>query len=134
MKKIFLSILAGLVLFGCQKEDLSFDDQNQSEQTETYLRGPKSIKADIILLPSGDATGVTDANSIETALNTLNPGETILLGVGTFYINRTIVASEGFNGTLRGVAMDDTEIIGVGSNASPFGNALINQPGWTGFS
>lgn len=120
MKKLFLFTVTVLMFFGCQKDDTVFDDQNLSKIVEARLKVAKNIKADITISPSGDVTGVTDANSIESALNDLKAKGTILLESGTFYINRTIVSPDGFNGTLIGKSKQQTEIVGVGSAAAPF--------------
>ncbi len=73
---------------------------------------------DITVDPSGDMSGVTDADAIENALIAAVPGDVIELAEGTFYINRTLVAP-GFNGTLRGAGKDETTIVGVGTASAP---------------
>lgn len=85
--------------------------------------------ASITLSPTGDATGSSDANAIEHALNTLPAGGILRLASGTFYINRPLVAPVGFNGTLIGGGKEATSIFGVGSPAAPFPNATMTTPG-----
>jgi hypothetical protein len=89
--------------------------------------------ADFTIDPSGDLTGVTDADAIEQALIAAGPGDVIELAAGTFYVGRTLIAPAGFGGTLRGAGKDETTIMGVGTGSAPFGNALINFPGGPGF-
>jgi len=125
MKKLLLSILIVSISIGCQNDDTVFESQDQSLSQEAFLKTSNKVKADIIVFPSGDLSGVTDASNIESALNNISPNGIVLLTEGTFYVNKTIVAS--FNGTLTGVSTADTEIIAVGSQATPFLNGLINN-------
>jgi hypothetical protein len=66
----------------------------------------------IVVNPSGDTTGVTDADSIEWALQNVAPGGTVQFSKGHFYVSRTIFV-EGFNGDLKGAGMDKTIIEAV---------------------
>lgn len=87
------------------------------------------VGADIALWPTGDASGAADANAIEHALSALPAGGAIRLASGKFYVNRPVVASVGFSGSLVGAGKDATSIIGVGSAAAPFPNVTMMTPG-----
>jgi len=127
MKNIQFLILALTVIFGCQIEDALIENQENLGVKQTSNQVYNKVKTDVMIYPSGDMSGVTDSNNIESALNSSSPGKNILLTEGKFYVNRTIVAN-GFNGTLRGISMAKTEIIGVGSPSIPFLNGYINCP------
>lgn len=66
----------------------------------------------IIVAPSGDTTGVTDADSIEWALTNVAPGGTVELSAGRFYISRSILIDD-FSGTLKGTGKEITIIEAV---------------------
>ena len=126
MKKfIYLLFLCFFVFTSCEKDTI------ENEQILEFNSKANNINADLTVAPSGDASGVTDVITIENALAALSPGDVLLLGSGTFYINRTIVAPVGFNGTLRGVNMYETQINPVGDNGVPYGLSLINFSGET---
>lgn len=136
MKKLLLSILTVLVIFGCQKDNSIFDDQNQSVNQESFQKGPKNVKAYITVFPSGDLTGVTDADNIETALNTAkSTGGTVFLTDGDkstsdlYYTSRNIVV-DGFSGTLTGEGKNNT-IINAGRKSDTEGFAPAYSPIWT---
>ncbi len=74
----------------------------------------------IIVHPSGDMTGITDAAAIEDALNLVGPHGVVQLDAGDFFLNRPVSAPEGFSGMLRGKGKEATAIFGVGSEAEPF--------------
>jgi hypothetical protein len=114
MKKIIFLGLIMTLFIGCSTEEIT--EQNQ-ELINTAL---KSKKADLVVTPSGDASGITDANAFQAALAALPSGGILLLESGTFYINRTIVAPDSFNGTMLGQGVNETQIIGVGNQNSPF--------------
>lgn len=114
MKRLLIPLLAIFLLASCTKENSTIQ---QDELHGTSLKGGP---ADITIEPSGDLNGATDANAIEAALAALPAGGILLLDEGTFYINRTIVAPEGFNGTVRGKGMDNTLIRGVGDVVTKF--------------
>lgn len=79
--------------------------------------------------PSGDETGVTDANNLETALELVKlTGGTVYLDEGTYYVCRSIVV-ENFNGALKGDNMDKTIIMAV-RGPDGFGFTSNNPPGW----
>ncbi|MHA2207521.1 MAG: right-handed parallel beta-helix repeat-containing protein, partial [Candidatus Thorarchaeota archaeon] len=83
----------------------------------------------IIISPSGDMTGVQDANAIEEAFRTVDPGGTVKLKKGQFYVSR-VIEVEGFDGTFRGAGKDKTIIEAV-ENYEP-GSYLIFDP-FSGF-
>jgi parallel beta-helix repeat protein len=66
----------------------------------------------VYVTPSGDRTGVTDADNIEIALLTVAAGGTVILSEGYFYTSRSIMIS-GFHGTFKGQNKDDTIIEAV---------------------
>ena len=124
MKKfIYLLLLSLFVFTSCEKDTI------ENEQILEFNSKAQNINADLMVTPSEDASGVTDVITIENALAALSPGDVLLLGSGTFYINRTIIAPVGFNGTVRGISMDETQINPVGDNDVPYGLSLINFPG-----
>jgi hypothetical protein len=88
----------------------------------------QSLAADITLSPTGDLSGNGDAGALERALTALQPGGVIRLAAGHFYINRPVVAPVGFDGSVIGAGMGVTSIIGVGSAATPFANAVMTTP------
>jgi len=85
----------------------------------------------IELEPSGDMTGVTDANNLEVALEAVKAsGGTVELEDGSYYVSRPIVV-EGFNGILKGDSMKKSIIIAVrGPDNEGFGLTTNNPPGW----
>ncbi len=114
------SMLLAVILFSCGENPTALKGPSEEQVFDTQGKkgGPK-IAADIVVSPSGDASGVTDANSIEAALNSLPDGGTVLLEQGTFYVNRELFIPD-FNGTLTGNGKDATEIVGVGDAVTPF--------------
>ena len=72
----------------------------------------------IEVAPSGDKTGVTDADNIEAALMANPAGGTVELTAGFFYVSRSI-SIEGFNGTLRGAGKNETVIEAVRRGPNP---------------
>jgi hypothetical protein len=80
----------------------------------------------IVVFPSGDITGVTDADSIYWALQTLTPGGTVQFSEGHFYVSRSIFI-ENFNGALKGAGMDKTIIEAVRKSDTE-GFALWEHP------
>ena len=83
----------------------------------------------IVVSPSGDVTGVQDANAIEEALRTVDPGGTVNLKKGQFYLGR-VIEVEGFDGTLKGAGKGKTIIEAV-ENSEP-GSYLVLDP-FSGF-
>jgi len=76
-----------------------------SLQSLTGARGMGRVTGSAVvqppIAPSGDTTGVADANAIEAALRAAGPGDTVQLAAGTFYCSREIIV-ENFSGTFRG--------------------------------
>ena len=127
---LVIAMAFALALNSCAKDDII------SEQGIEDLNAisAKADKADIVVLPSGDLSGATDANAIESALAALPPGGVLLFKKGSFYINRTIQAPLGFSGTVTGKGKNKTAIVGVGDDVVPFQGStlfLFNQPSET---
>lgn len=111
-----------LTTLSCSKETLS-DDLTLSASYETL--GQRATV--VTVSPSGDASGSTDANAIEAALNTAGVNQ-VILAAGTFYLNRAVNAPVGFQGSLRGQGMNTTRIEGVGDAGTPFQTNTIHVP------
>ncbi|WP_296700601.1 right-handed parallel beta-helix repeat-containing protein [Algoriphagus sp.] len=139
MKRKLAFVFSLLILFSCNEDLLTSSEElevaktneNYSDLDNSRAR-KKFIDADITINPSGDQTGSSDADAIETALNSIPAGGTILLESGKFYLSREIFVP-GNSGTLIGRGKSETEIIGVGNEGTPFiGNfffAFINPSG-----
>ena len=109
----------------CSKDEVLLTPDGE---TSALKSAPVTNVPDITIAPSGDLSGVSDAYNIQFALDNLVTGGTILLESGSFYINRTIVAPGGFDGTLQGTGKDHTDIVGVGDDIDPFINDQIYNP------
>jgi parallel beta-helix repeat protein len=124
--KIFLftlSFMAGLVL-GCDSPPTSVN-----EIANPLLK--KDAGSTVFVSPSGDASGVIDANNIEEALNEVKVfGGTVCLTDGEYYTSRNIVV-ENFRGTLKGESMDNT-IIHAGRKSPADGDGFVPafNPWW----
>ncbi|MCX2718778.1 right-handed parallel beta-helix repeat-containing protein [Lentiprolixibacter aurantiacus] len=118
---LLIAFITSFTLSNCTNEhDILLEDT-----MDLVAVSAKTINADIVVSPSGDTSGVTDFAAIQAAIESLPPGGVLLLESGTFYINRMIV-SFGFEGTIKGMGKDKTEVVGVGSDANPFfGFSLI---------
>ena len=69
--------------------------------------------AEVVLSPSGDATGAADAAAINAAVRDAAPGGAVRLAAGTFYIGGTVyITNSGF--TIAGAGADSTSIVSVG--------------------
>jgi hypothetical protein len=123
---IGITFLVLLLCTSCTKDEVLLTPDGEFSALKS---APIKNVPDITIAPSGDLSGVSDADNIQIALDNLATGGTILLESGSFYINRTIVAPSGFSGTLRGSGKDDTEIIGVGDDLVPFLNDQIYTAG-----
>ncbi len=119
-----IATLFAFTINNCSKEDAILLDG--TDDLSAVSTNAKKINADIIVYPSGDVSGVTDVISVENALASLSSGDILLLESGSFYINRTIVAPVGFNGTVRGISMDETHINPVGDDTTPYELSPIN--------
>lgn len=88
----------------------------------------------VLLLPSGDTTGATDRAAIVAALTA---GNTVWLGVGTFYIDQTIALAAGkriagFHKALTIIKPGSTWTVatsGADTNTNTFFSALSTLPG-----
>ncbi len=99
------------------KNDLLYDAGGTQAAT------PNSV----VVAPSGDLSGVTDANAIENALHL--PGiKMVSLAAGMFYINRVVQAPAGFDGELKGSGQNRTSVVGVGDADAPFQTASLHIP------
>lgn len=126
MKKNLAFVFSLLILFSCNEdlltssEELDIVETNENYSDLDNSRARKMvINADIIITPSGDQTGSSDADAIESALKTMPAGGIVLLESGKFYLNREIFVP-AISGTLIGSGKSETEIIGVGNEATPF--------------
>ncbi len=109
--------------FGSDLAKKNKDLPNMASNANSKKSGG-TLSGVFILAPSGDISGVSDANAIEAALNALPSGGTILLERGTYYTNREILVPD-FSGTLTGSGKDETEIVGVGDGVTPFSNGNL---------
>ena len=127
--RLFVIILV-FNFFSCS--DNGLEPANGSLQSVAMLngclQGGSTLNVAYTITPSGDLSGVADANNIQFALDNVNPGGTILLKNGVFYVNRTIVAPS-FIGTLKGAGKENTKIVCVGNNNVPFLNDQIHISG-----
>lgn len=125
------AIILVLNFFSCSEYGL--EPANGSLQSGALqngsLQGGDILNGVFTIAPSGDVSGVSDANNIQFALDNIIPGGTILLKKGAFYTNRTIVAPGGFAGILKGSGKDNTKIYCVGDNIVPFLNSQIYNTG-----
>lgn len=95
----------------------------------TFFLPLPALAADpIAILPSGDATGQTDADALQAALTDAAPGAVIQLAEGTYYLNHVLLA-ENFQGTLQGAGREKTIITTVGElPVSPDSPVTKNPP------
>jgi len=131
-----LALILVILTFSCS---INNTEEVSSNTNYTYLNKSTSSKipSDALLVePSGDITGVTDANNIEDALNNAkSTGGTVYLSdqnngtVDQYYISRNIVI-DGFNGSLIGEGKNKT-IINAGRQSSSIGFAPAYSPIWT---
>ena len=122
----FLCALAAFDTFACTETVAPRPGRPASDEHRELAQAHAT---DITVTPSGDPTGVTDANAIEYALNALPAAGVIRLASGDFYVNRPIVAPIGFSGSVLGASKAATLITGVGSVQVPFPNATMTTPG-----
>jgi len=136
LKTISLALTTICLTFSCSienNEDVS-SDINSINLKESFSY---KISSDaIIVAPSGDISGVTDANNIENALNTVkSTGGSVYLTDGHnnttdhYYTSRNIVVV-GFNGTLMGENRNKT-IINAGRQSNLVGFTPAFSPTWT---
>ena len=107
-------ILALSITIGCQKDGDPYLKILGDAQTVEALKQSASVE---YVTPSGDVSGVTDADNIQDALNAVKvDGGTVHLTNGNYYVSRNIFV-EGFWGTLEGESMDNTIIEAVRRSA-----------------
>ena len=123
-----LSAQAALGTLACRESATAPLTSVQSGPTVRPMLA-QALGTDIALSPTGDLSGNGDAGALQRALITLQPGGAIRLAAGQFYINRPVVAPVGFDGSVIGSGKQLTSIIGVGSAATPFANAVMTTPG-----
>ncbi|MEP0133092.1 MAG: hypothetical protein ABJJ25_13920 [Eudoraea sp.] len=111
MKKLTLLLVLIFAFLSCEKEEVT----DPASYQEDYIIGT-TLKANngqvFTITPSGDETGITDANSIMAAFEqatTAGDGSTVKMTPGTFFIERTI-APWDFVGTFKGAGKDATTI------------------------
>lgn len=102
-KKLFLVLFCIGLCFSCSESDEFLDD--------TPLMLKKANANQVKVLPSTEIDVLTKAEedwqNISDALDNAGPGETVMLGEGTFYLHKSIVCWD-FNGTFKGSGMDKT--------------------------
>ncbi|RED44734.1 right-handed parallel beta-helix repeat-containing protein [Seonamhaeicola aphaedonensis] len=116
MKKIiYITTIALLILTSCSNEEVILENEQGVSNTAKSINS-KSLADAIVVAPSNDMTGVTDADNIEAALNEAKAtGGTVYLSDGlmntkdSYYVSRTIRV-EGFNGAFLGEHKDKTMI------------------------
>ena len=131
--KLNFILICAILFSSCYQED-------ETDLTLINAVKYKNANLDCILVaPSGDFSGVTDANNIENALNDAKEyGGIVCLTDGdnkttdTFYTSRNIVV-EGFNGELRGESMKKT-IIYAGRKSESIGFSSAHTQWWAEFS
>jgi parallel beta-helix repeat protein len=116
-------ITAGLVL-GCESPGTTVN-----EITNPLLRQGGNAGFTVVVAPSGDVSGVIDANNIQDALNAVKAdGGTVYLTDGDattvdhYYTSRNVVTT-GFSGVLNGEGMDNT-IIHAGRKSAAVGDGF----------
>ncbi|WP_163709465.1 right-handed parallel beta-helix repeat-containing protein [Mangrovibacterium lignilyticum] len=119
MRQFFLALISTMLIFSCSQsrdEDFAEDFSNLKSQS---LSG-----CDVYVAPSGDLSGVTDANNIELALDEVKScGGTVFLTDGNkssvdhYYTSKNIVIT-GFQGVLTGESLKNTQIHVVRKSAS----------------
>jgi len=134
-KVISLVLLTLYLILSCSPDnDEIITDLNSYNNKES--KKFKNSENTFIVAPSGDKTGVTDANNIENAMNNAKSiGGTVYLTDGykkttdNYYTSRNI-AVVGFNGTLLGENKNKT-IINAGRQSDLVGFAPAFSPTWT---
>lgn len=133
---IFIFSVSLIFLISCETSDelMLDEDLQQKDNIESGLS--KKLESVIMVAPSGDITGVTDADNIEDALNAAkSTGGTVYLTDGYtkttdhYYTSRNIVVV-GFNGTLLGESKNKT-IINAGRESTLDGFSPAFSPTWT---
>lgn len=134
MKKIALITITTFSIVACN--NALIDEYLQKNQIEDLIQ--KSVEVvgnDIYVSPSGDISGVEDANNIESALNQVKiGGGNVFLTDGDntttdhYYTSRNIV-TDGFRGALIGESKDNT-FIHAGRKSSADGFQAAVSPWW----
>ena len=127
----FLACIA--MLTTCTNSDDILEDNSQINSDYMKYKVPTDA---IVVAPSGDISGVTDANNIEDELSTAKlTGGTVYLSdenkktTDYYYISRNIVV-DGFKGTLMGEGKNKT-IINAGRKSASEGFEPAYSPIWT---
>ena len=111
---LYLVLIFCVTIIGCQKDHDPISNTYEGAQNGELLKQSGSIE---YVTPSGDMSGVTDADNIQNALNAVKAdGGTVHLDDGNYYVSRNIFI-EGFWGTLEGESMDNTIIEAVRQSA-----------------
>lgn len=134
-KILFACVIGSIILWSCHQEQ---QDENLVLHKDLNSEFVSLKQNMIVVAPSNDKTGVTDANNIELALQTAKDvGGTVLLSDGNmesvdiYYTSRNIVV-EGFNGSLKGEQQDNS-IIKAGRESKEKGFQPAYSPVWTKF-
>ena len=80
---IGIIFLVLMVCTTCTKDEVFLTPDGES----SALKGKK---ADFMVKPSGDMSGVMDYFNIKEALNKANPGDVVQLAKGVFYLHKTL--------------------------------------------
>ncbi|TLX76534.1 hypothetical protein E9993_06500 [Labilibacter sediminis] len=135
MGKVYLLALLAFVLVACEK--LVDEESNMKIQTnDAVLKSMVILGDDVYVAPSGDYSGLTDADNIEEGLNIVKiSGGTVFLTDGNdasvdhYYTSRNIVVSE-FKGSLLGEDTDNT-ILHAGRQSEELGFEAALSPWWS---
>ncbi|WP_430816622.1 hypothetical protein [Carboxylicivirga sp. RSCT41] len=135
MGKVYLIAVLAFVMLACEKVVDEKSDLN-TETTNSVLRSVVVSGDNVYIAPSGDYSGITDADNIEQGLNFVKAsGGTIFLTDGNdasvdhYYTSRNIVVSE-FYGCLRGEDKNNTTLH-AGRQSGGVGFEVALSPWWS---
>ncbi|WP_439183146.1 right-handed parallel beta-helix repeat-containing protein [Carboxylicivirga taeanensis] len=133
MKRVIIIAMMFTVIIACEENALLNTATDSGVQAE--LKAYTEAGIDVYIGPSGDLSGMTDANNIETGLNFVKAsGGTVFLTDGNptttdhFYTSRNIVA-DGFKGCLKGEAKHQT-LLHAGRQSELIGFQGAESPWW----
>ena len=148
LKTILIILQAAILIYSCHTPTGEGLESSLLHEYEMSINQLEKLKANeyihidhdaifqvtsslITVVPSGDLTGIVDANNIMLALASNPPGGIVHLSSGNFYVSKNIVA-DGFHGTLEGEGEEATIIHGVRqSPASGDGFQPALSPYWS---
>lgn len=136
LKTFSLALIAICLTFSCSINNVDEVDSDANPSNLEASISRKMSSNDVQVTPSGDLSGITDANNIEDALNTVKvTGGAVYLSDGRkntndhFYVSRNIVV-DGFNGSLIGEGKNKT-LIHAGRESDLVGFTPANSPVWS---